>query len=83
MASAEQELQQFTEFVRNQIGAGETSASLEELFDRWRFTNLSAEDYANDVAAIAASIDDFKRGERGTIAGEHSDELRRKFGLLP
>jgi hypothetical protein len=30
---------------------------------------------------VQASIEDFKNGERGTIAGEHSAQLRREFGL--
>ena len=54
---------------------------LDELFDLWRHENPSAELYSENVAAIAASIEDFKRGERGTPAGEHSAELRREFGL--
>jgi hypothetical protein len=41
----------------------------------------SAEQYAEDVAAIQASFQDFKNGERGTVAGEHSAELRREFGV--
>jgi hypothetical protein len=38
-------------------------------------------DYAEDVAAINASIDDFMNGKRGTPAGEHSQKLHREFGL--
>jgi hypothetical protein len=37
---------------------------------------------AENVAAIAASIEDFRLGERGTPAGKHSAELRRRFGLV-
>jgi len=80
MATAQQELERFTQFVLHRLGAGEGQASLDELFDLWRHENPSDELYAENVAAIAASIGDFKRGERGTIAGEHSAELRRQFG---
>lgn len=37
--------------------------------------------YAEDVAAIHTSIQDFKSGERGTVAGEHAAQLRREFGV--
>jgi len=81
MATTEQQLESFMQFVRNRVGAGGSEASLDELFDLWRRENPSDELYAENVAAIAASIEDFKRGERGTIAGEHSAQLRREFGL--
>ncbi|MBX9787339.1 MAG: hypothetical protein K2Y37_00355 [Pirellulales bacterium] len=54
---------------------------MDELFDQWRCENPSESHFAENVSAIAASIEDFRRGERGTIAGEHSEELRRQFGL--
>jgi hypothetical protein len=81
MATTEQQLESFMQFVRNRVGAGGSEASLDELFDLWRHENPSAELYAENVAAIAASIEDYKRGERGTIAGEQSAQLRREFGL--
>ena len=81
MATTEQQLESFMRFVRHRVGTGDAEANLDELFDLWRHENPSGELYAQNVAAIAASIEDFKRGERGTIAGEHSAELRREFGL--
>jgi hypothetical protein len=81
MATTEQQLDSFMQFVRNRVGAGDSEASLDELFDLWRHENPSDELYAENVAAIAASIEDLKRGERGTVVGEHSAELRREFGL--
>jgi len=81
MATVEQELERFKRFVENRLGAGETQASLDELFDLWRMENPSDEAHAEDVAAIRASIEDFRRGERGAVAGEHTAELRRQFGL--
>jgi hypothetical protein len=83
MATAQQELERFTQFVQHRLSSGEANASLDELFDLWRHENPSDELYAENVAAIAASIDDFRRGERGTLAGEHSAELRRQFGTDP
>jgi len=78
MATTERELDSFFQFAQQRIG---DSISLDELFDLWRHENPSDELYAENVAAIAASIDDFKQGQRGTVAGEHSEQLRREFGV--
>ncbi|MGE3642071.1 MAG: hypothetical protein AB7G28_26240 [Pirellulales bacterium] len=78
MSSVESDLNSFNQFALRQIHAGK---SLDELFDQWRAENPSNDLYAENVAAINASVADFKNGERGTIAGQHSAELRREFGL--
>lgn len=46
-----------------------------------RHENPSHKLHLQSVAALAASIDDFKRGESGSLVGEHSAELPREFGL--
>lgn len=81
MATVEQQLASFMQFVQDRVAAGDAQASLDELFDLWRHENPMDQAYQENVAAIAASIEDFQRGERGTIAGEHSAKLRREFGL--
>lgn len=81
MTTTEHELEKFRRFVEHCLGTGETKASLDELFDLWRHENPSDDLHAENVAAVAASIEDFRRGEHGTMAGEHSAELRREFGL--
>lgn len=81
MATTEQELDSFTSYARQRIDSGQRDLTIDELFDQWRAENPSDEQYAENVAAINASIQDFKNGERGTIAGEHSTQLRREFGL--
>ena len=81
MSNAQNDLEAFAHFVQLRLAAGEADASLDELFDQWRHENPSDTQFNENVAAIAASIEDFRRGERGTIAGEHSAELRRQFGL--
>jgi len=78
MATTERELESFLQFARQRLGK---DISLDELFDLWRSENPSDELYSENVAAIAASIEDFNRGERGAMAGEHSAELRREFGI--
>jgi hypothetical protein len=81
MATAEQELASFTSYAQQKIDSGQRDLSIDELFDQWRAENPSDEQYAENVAAIQASIQDFKNGERGTIASEHSAQLRREFGV--
>jgi hypothetical protein len=79
MSTAKQDVASFTNFAMAKIGAGGSQLTIDELFDQWRVENPSDEQYAENVAAIRASIEDFKAGERGTIAGEHSAELRQTF----
>jgi hypothetical protein len=81
MATIEQELDSFTEFAKERISNGGSDLSLDELFDLWRSENPSDKLYAENVAAVIAAIQDFKNGDRGTPAGEHSDQLRREFGI--
>jgi hypothetical protein len=81
MATAEQDLSSFTQYAHQRIAAGQRDWTIDELFDQWRAENPSDDQYAENVAAINASIHDYQRGERGSIAGEHSAQLRRNFGL--
>ena len=80
MATTEQELESFTRFAKARLHGGAQKASLDELFDLWRIENPSAADYAENVAAIAGAINDFRRGDRGRPAGELSRELRKELG---
>ena len=82
MATTGEELDRFAEFARQRLGNGGSQLSLDELFDLWRSENPSDELYAENVAAVNAAIDDFRKGDRGKPAGEHSDELRREFGIV-
>lgn len=80
MSTAEQDVNSFANFALHKIESGERNLSIDELFDRWRAENPSDEQYAENVAAVRASIQDYNNGERGTVAGEHSAQLRREFG---
>jgi hypothetical protein len=80
MTTTEQDLASFASFARQKIEAGEDELTIDELFDQWRLENPTDEQYAENVAAIQAAIRDYKAGDRGTPAGEHSAQLRRKFG---
>jgi len=81
MATTEQELNSFAEFARARLSNGGSDLSIDELFDLWRAENPSDEMYAENVAAVNAAIADFQDGDRGTPAGDHSDQLRSEFGI--
>jgi len=80
MSTAEQDIASFASFALQKLEAGQRDVTIDELFDQWRIENPSAEQYAQNVAAIQASINDINAGERGTVAGAHSAELRRRYG---
>jgi hypothetical protein len=80
MATTEDDLKDFNQFVHTQM-QNNAELQLPELFDLWMLQNATADDYAENVAAINASISDYLSGDRGTPAGEHSRELRREFGV--
>jgi len=81
VATTAQELESFTQFVKQRMDGEKAEPSLDELFDLWRMENPSDAIYAENVAAIAGAIDDFKSGDRGRPAGELSRELREEFGM--
>ena len=81
MSTTEQDMISFLNFVRLKLDSGPRDVTLDELFDQWRIENPSDEQYAENVAALQASINDFKAGERGSIASEHSAKLRSEFGM--
>ena len=82
MATTEDDLKRFVEFVHTRISADSAAElGLSELFDLWLLQAPSDDDYTENVAAVNASINDFLSGERGTPAGEHSRVLRDEFGI--
>ena len=81
MTTTARELESFNRFARTRLGRGEAEPSLDELFDLWRIENPSDTDYAENVAALAGAIDDFRNGDRGRPAGELSRALREELGI--
>jgi hypothetical protein len=77
MSTAEQDIAAFTNFALQRIESGDRDPTIDELFDQWRIENPTNYEYAENVAAVRASIADFRAGERGTIADEHLAQLRR------
>ena len=78
MATIDDDLKSFNQFVQQHESA---DLGLRELFDLWLIQNPAGSEYAENVAAINASINDFMNGERGSPAGEHSLQLREEFGM--
>ncbi|QDT36416.1 hypothetical protein [Stratiformator vulcanicus] len=76
-----EELRQFHEFASNRLLNDSAELSLEELLDQWRFENPSSMSVGKDVSAVKEAIKDYKEGDRGTIAGEHSATLRAELGI--
>ena len=64
-----------------QLATGGCEKSVDELYDQWRFENLGPEHFAENAAAIQASIDDMNRGEAGRDASEVIRELRDELDL--
>lgn len=81
MPTTAEDLNRFTEFARERLSNEGTDLSLDELFDLWRSENPSDALYSENVSAVNAAIADFRNGDQGTPAGEHSDQLRREFGI--
>ncbi len=81
MTKTVQELESFTQFVRMRLSSKGSELSLDELFDLWRIENPSDSEDADDLAAIAGAIDDFRNGDRGRPAGELTSKLRSELGF--
>ncbi len=80
MATQEQ-IDSFYRFATEQLGSDGSEKSVDELYDQWRFENLSPEELSENVAAIQASIDDMNNGHTGRDAGEVERELRHELKL--
>lgn len=80
MSTIDDDLKSFTQFVQSRMHDA-PDLKLPELFDLWMLQNPSDADHDENVAAINASINDFINGDRGTLAGEHSRQLREEFDI--
>ena len=76
--STQPELEGFRDFLTEQLGS---NLSPEQCLDLWRVSHPQEDQAAEDLAAVYASIEDFKRGERGRPAGQTTRELRAEFGI--
>ena len=63
MATAEDDLQQFNQFVRQRLSSTDRAdVSLGELMEEWQLQHPTDEQHAENVAAVKAAIEDFKNG---------------------
>jgi hypothetical protein len=79
VTTTQEELESFYRFAIEQLANGGTEKTIDELYDQWRYENLTLDDMAENVAAIQASIDDMNNGERGRDAREVVKELRSEL----
>ncbi len=80
MANQEQ-LDSFYRFATEQLANGGSEKSIDELYDQWRFENLSPEELLENVAAVKSAIDDMNDGDTGRDAAEVERELRKELKL--
>jgi hypothetical protein len=74
------DLQQFRDFVNEQLMNGGKHMSPEECLDLWRLHHPSAEELAESVAAIREALEQSARGE-GRSARDVLAELRAELNL--
>ena len=80
MATQDQ-IDSFYRFAIAQITNGGSEKSVDELYDQWRYQNLTREEMAENVAAVQAAIDDMNNGDVGRDAAEVERELRAELAL--
>ncbi|MGN6544272.1 MAG: hypothetical protein ACTHK7_04435 [Aureliella sp.] len=74
-------LDQFRQFALQRLSNEGKELSLDELYDEWRTQNPTNEAIGQDRRAVAASLRDFDRGERGRPVGQFVAEFKKKNGL--
>ena len=79
--TTKEQIDSFYRFATAQLENGGSEKTVDELYDQWRYENLTPEDIAENVAAIQLSIDDMNNGETGRDAGEVARELREELDL--
>jgi len=80
MATREQ-IDSFYRFATGQLASGGFEKSIDELYDQWRYENLTPEELKENVAAVQAAIDDMNAGDTGRDAGRVEQELRDELNL--
>lgn len=81
MSTTEQQLLSFNEFVREKLLDDQSAASLDELFDMWRLQNPTDAEFRENVAAIAAALEDVRNGDRGVPVEDHLREMSEKYNI--
>ena len=73
------EINDFSRFAFEQLNGDGAALSMNELYDLWRRQNPDLDEYAENVAAVNAAIQDYKNGDSGRPAGELSRKLREEL----
>ena len=81
METTQHQLDKVHEFALAKLDQGGDPLTIEELFEEWRLNNSTTEQRAEDYNAIAASLDDFDKGERGTEASRFLSDFRSRNGI--
>ena len=80
MATAEDDLQAFNQFVRQRLTTSDPSeVQLGQLMDEWQLLHPTDAQSTENVDAVNAAIDDFKHGDRGELAGRLTRGLRESL----
>ena len=79
--TTQDQIDSFYRFAIAQLANGGSEKSVDELYDEWRYQNLTREELAENVAAVQAAIDDMNNGDVGRDAAEVERELRVELGL--
>lgn len=79
MASTQEQVEKFYRFATEQLANGGSGKSIDELYDQWRFESVSAEELAENVTAIQASIRDMNLGDSGRDATGIIQEMRQEL----
>ena len=66
----QEQLDSFYRFATEQLSHGGSEKTIDELYDRWRFENVSPEELLENVAAVRSAIDDMNNGDKGRDASE-------------
>ena len=75
----QEQVDDFHRFATERLRKSSSELSIDELYEQWRLENPSSEQQANDLAAVYASLEDFKQGERGRRTGETTQRLREEL----
>ena len=79
--TTQEQIDSFYRFASEQLARNGPQKSVDELYDQWRFQNLSSEESLENVAAVQAAIDDMNNGDIGRDAGEVERELREELRI--
>lgn len=77
----QEQIESFYRFATEQAVNEEADMTIDEIFGIWRMANPTPEEFAENVAAIQASIDNMKNGEKGRDASEVIEEIRKRLNL--